>query len=922
MNALRNTFLLLLAAAGLASCGGGGGQSHSAFGGVGPDTITVVAQPSSITTNSFTSITVTVKKYDGSPENENTTVSAQLSPASMGSVTGAGTSNAGGSQATNLLSGGKASFVFNSTNQTGTATLTFSIAANTPGTGAPNATAKSIDIAVTGGNTQDPRLQMTASTRTLPLNPLIGLAERGLSYVNNSPGSPYVAEVNVTWRRSNGQLVTGTLQANTSIAPVNVATFSQLDLGSTPFKGLTNTPPDAEGNEFLTLLGSGPVDFTGGVGTIFVHSGDVAGTATLTVTAQDPDSKETISSQLTFTVVGSTAPGLPTTIVASSDGAAYISGSNGPQSTVLSATVYNGSNSFVVDPAGVDNVQFTIAGPANNDGRLVALNAAGQQNSGATVVATTHSGVATATFLTGTQQGPVQIKMTTDRADNNVDNGISDPVSATTTVVVSDGKLYSLRITSPDVGTAIATGVSPNVVESPAKSGNYEITVSAIGVDRQGNPALPGTVIAFGDVDSPQVTTGTSGPQGWFQISGSQGDPQEGGKLFTALDGHFLTAGGGAGPGDTLLVIGKALEGAPANNDDLESSDKITSVLTEGSLTVATPFNLNDNTQTGAGRIVNNGPVLPYIIGRATFSSIESPSFTDTSGAQSGVATTTMHYPASALGKAVAIWAQGTGTNANSSPGLTDMVTDVAVFVLPGQAAGAYLTASPDPIRGNTQVFETVCYYDGNNRPIPNYDISFGFNFTVNNVTVGSGSADGVSNSGKFQHLTGPNGCVTVSIVTASIPPTKSLTDFASITFSAGPINNNSSVVTSASATTVTVPIIVSAAQLQTTCTTGVPAVAPATGLNYSITLTLVDSAGAGMPGQAITAQCSTGLTVLGGIQVTDQTGHTTVTINDAASAGGTCTFQSTSFPNLVAKSVVTSTGGNTCSGGFSPPPN
>jgi len=582
MKVLRNTFLLLLAAAGLTSCGGGGGQSHSAFGGVGPDTISISAQPSSVTTNSFTSLTVTVQKYDGSPENDGKVVDATLSPTSMGSITGnpgdLTGGNVGGSKASNKLAGGKAVFVYNSTNQTGTATISFSVAAASPGTGQSNAVSKSINITVSGGNAQDPRLQLTASTRVLPLNPLIGLAERGPAYVNNYPGSPYIAEVTATWRRTNGQLVSGTLKANTSIAPTTVATFSELDDGSTAFQGIKNTPPDAEGNEFLTLLGSGPVNVTGGVGTIFVHSGDVPGTATLTVTAVDPDSGETISSQLTFTVVGSTSPGLPTSIVASSNGAAYISGSNGPQSTVVTAAVYSGNDSFVGDPANVDNVQFSIVGPANNDGRLSAINAAGQQNTGNTVVAASHGGVATATFITGTQQGPVQIKMTTDRADNNVDNGISDPVSATTTVVVSDGKLFSLTIVSPDTGTAIATGVSPNAVETPAKSGNYEITISAKGVDRQGNAVLPGTVIAFGDVDSPQVPTGTTGPQGWFQISGTHGDPQEGGKLFTATDGHFLTAGGGAGPGDTLLVIGKASEGAPALNDDLETSDKLTSV--------------------------------------------------------------------------------------------------------------------------------------------------------------------------------------------------------------------------------------------------------------------------------------------------------------------------------------------------------
>jgi len=373
MNALRNTFLLLLAAAGLASCGGGGGQSHSAFGAVGPDTITIVAQPSSISTNSFTSITVTVKKYDGSPENDSTTVSAQLSPSSIGSVTGAGTSNAGGSQATNLLSGGKASFVFNSSNQTGTATLTFSIAANTPGVGPPNATAKSIDIAVTGGNTQDPRLQLTAATTQLPESPFTIGQEQNSPFPGNFLGSPYISEVAVTWRHSNGQLVNGTLCVNASVAPVTIIQFSELIStggGGGGSGGCTLTAPST-GDQFHNLLGSGPVQVTGGVGTIFVHAGQTPGVGVLTVTAVDPDNGQTISSQLAFTIANGLS-GAPTQISASSQGGVYISGSNGPQSTVVAALVQNGGGGFVNGPTGVDNVQFQIAGPAGNDARSLA----------------------------------------------------------------------------------------------------------------------------------------------------------------------------------------------------------------------------------------------------------------------------------------------------------------------------------------------------------------------------------------------------------------------------------------------------------------------------------------------------------------------------------------------------------------------
>jgi len=271
-----------------------------------------------------------------------------------------------------------------------------------------------------------------------------------------------------------------------------------------------------------------------------------------------------------------------------------------------------------------------------------------------------------------------------------------------------------------------------------------------------------------------------------------------------------------------------------------------------------------------------------------------------------------LNYPATAIGKAAAIWAQGTGTNTNTSPGLTDVVTDIAVVVLPGTAQGAFITASPDPILGNTQQFETVCYYDGNNRPIPNYDLSFAFNFGG----VGSGSADGVSQSGKFQQLTGANGCVTVSIVTASVPPPGS-NSTPIVTFSAGPANSGS---TGAS---VTVPIIVNAAQLQVSCPAGVGA---GTATNYTVNLRLIDSAGAGISGSAITATCTAtppGTITSGTILVTDSNGHTqaVITVNPTGTTGR-CIFQAGAFQNLVGSIDFGASGGGTCNGGFSPPPN
>lgn len=72
------------------------------------------------------------------------------------------------------------------------------------------------------------------------------------------------------------------------------------------------------------------------------------------------------------------------------------------------------------------------------------------------------------------------------------------------------------------------------------------------------------------------------------------------------------------------------------------------------SLNVTQNFNFNDDT----GAPVDNGPVLPYIIGRATIANIGTNVVTN----DIGVATTTMNYPVNQLGRLAAIWARGAGS--------------------------------------------------------------------------------------------------------------------------------------------------------------------------------------------------------------------------------------------------------------------
>jgi hypothetical protein len=843
MKALSKLFVLVAALA-LASCGGGGGGSKGAFEPTPSDTITISPAATTIPANSFTTLTVTVKKNDGSFENDGTLVNASVSPLTIGSVSGSG---AAGTTASNTLSGGHTSFVFNSSSQGGNATISISVPAGTNGS-TTVAVATQV-ITVSGGNGQDPRLQITATATTLPASPFTLAQQQVAPFPGNFLGSPYVSEVTLTFRNTNGTLVNaGT--ANVSISPSSLAGLS-----------LSN------GDGLHTIVSSGTVNIVAGTATVYVHAGNLPGTATLTATTTIEG--QTVTSSLPIVIAGSGST-VASSVTLTSSGTAYVSNSGGPQSAVVTAIVKDANGALVADPNGFNNVQFSIVGPAGSDGRITGTDAAGNTVTGTTINVRTHSGVAAVSFLAGTQQGPVQIRATIDRGDNNVDNSIQDPVSATITVVVSDGRLFSITLTSPVVNAILVNRVSTDttlvnqgtVTIPPDPNATYALTVTAFATDRQGNPVLPGTIIRFGVIDAPQQN-------GVFSISGVQGDPQEGGTLFTALDGHFRTAGGGAGPGDTLIVFGKDVPG----NEDLESATKVSVVNSETTLHVVTPFNLNNTT----GVSVNYGAVLPYVVGRAQTGNITSPAVTN----QFGAATTTLNYPVSALGRTNAIWAQSDTTDPIT--GGTKVVTDAEIALFPG-VAPAKITISPNPIPGNITLEVDACIVDALQSPISGVRFTFAFQ----NLGIGSGKLDGISGSGLVPDVTDASGCVATTVTTNGIASTATGDTAPKLTFSVGDATASAPIVASGNLILLAKPSALG-------------------GRGGTVVLTLLTGNGSPVPGVQLVGTCTgdASIGIASGPGVTGADGSTTAVITanlDGVGGGksGSCTFTtSTGTPSV-----------------------
>ena len=661
---------------------------------------------------------------------------------------------------------------------------------------------------------QSGSITLTATRTTLPLNP---------GNVLPYPGSPYMAEVVFTYRNNAGVITALTQDATfTTSSPTTVCL----------------SPPDDPSTENINEMASCMVSFhdktNNGSYVFFATAYSTAGTATVTASATDPATNLTVSKTLTFTVQG--APPVPGSVTLSaSPSAIYVAGVAGQTTSIVTAQVRDGANQPVPDPGSVDNVKFEIVGDAGG-GILSA-----PSGSGATVMAKTIAGLAAVSFQSGTvvPPGPVQIRATVDRADNNVSNGISDPVSTTASIAVHDGKLFDLVLTSPSFEAISANhvfaGVDANGNPVGGLDGTYSFTVSASATDRQGYAVAPGTTVQFGVIDAPLSGFPTMGG-GTFDLQGSDGNPLEGGTTFTAPTGQFTTAGGGAGPGDTLLVFGDLVVG----NADLENVRLIQSILNASNLTVTSAFNRNDTT----GTSVNYGAVLPYVIGRANEVNVSGASTTNALG----VATTTLNYPVSRLGKQTIVWAQA--NVATSS--VVKTVADIKPVRLPG-VAPLRIAVSPSPLLGNTTTSVKVCVYDAFDSPLQGIFPQF----TFHDLGIGSGSIDNISGSGSMASATGSDGCTTGTVRTVGLSDGG---DGPGVTFSVG------------SAEPVDVPITVSTGLLLQAF--------PSTTSGGAVNLLLTDGNGNGVANAQIVGTCTGGAGITGLIAPTGANGGTVALIS------------------------------------------
>jgi len=891
-------FMLFALVVTLSSCGGGGGPSST--GGSTPtnppsDGFNIVITPlvSSLPANTLnypgflgspfiTQLQVSVKFPNGSIAPDGTTVNLTTSNASVAYISESEDLNSAFSTLNVPTTGGVANFFISSLNQ---GTTVFTAGASTGG----RSYTGSLTFQVTEG--PDPtfeQLTVVAPRNTLPVNDL------------NTPfflGTPFMMEADIQFRDVFGNFTNpiGSDQSasvQVSVNPVSIVYFTTLDDTETE-----------DINEFLLPLGQGIVEMNSGHGNLFLWSRETPGNATVSVIATEEGSGRELSTSFNLEVIdGASDPTLPSTVSVASDGSAlYVNGSGGSTSQSLSVNV-QGGNVPVVDPQ-VNNVQLSMITDGSNSGeRLSGINVNGTSVNGTTIKVATVNGIVNALVNSGNNTNTITVTATVDGADNNVDNGIQEPIFANASFIVSDGVLWGLEITNSVLDVLTVNGdttVDENgEITYNYQDGTYSFTLSASATDKQGNPALPQTV-QFGMINSPISGYPLEG-SGYFDISGSNGDPQEGGSSFTSSGASFLTDAGGVQISDTLLVFGEELQG----NEDLESAVTVASVNSQTNLTIVERFNRNDET----GSVNNDFGIFPYAIGRNVDGNITATAIID----ELGVATTEINYPVSQLGRIAGVYVKGQGAITNN---VAKSVTDVELLAFPGVEGfggnSSTLIASPSIIPGNTSVGITVCLADSARNPLPGRFVNFSF------VGTGQGSIDGISGAGTMPTATNSNGCAFGVAETTAIA---SGSEGAGFNFTSGGITCD----LEDSDNTNCIDVLASE--------NGVLNANPSSVIDrrglVTIILTLYDGSGNPIEGAPISGTCEQvdggSLSINSGPSITNASGKSTVGVSVSLDAPlepltGTCTFAAASGEPSV---DVHFTGGDSClRDDASPPP-
>lgn len=188
----------------------------------------------------------------------------------------------------------------------------------------------------------------------------------------------------------------------------------------------------AQGYRSVTL------ESNAGAATFHFHAGNVAGEAEIRCSVMDPRDGRSVSTNTRIKVGGTT--GLPASVI----GVAQAPGFLGSRDNTYNVRNNVGVQAFVMDDtnqfireAPAANVQVEIVAglsDATNGAKLISGSQAGNR-----IQVATTQGIANFSLSSGPDIGSIVLRFTVDRDDNNVENGIQNPISQLLAVPVVTG---------------------------------------------------------------------------------------------------------------------------------------------------------------------------------------------------------------------------------------------------------------------------------------------------------------------------------------------------------------------------------------------------------------------------------------------------------------------------------------------------
>ena len=237
------------------------------------------------------------------------------------------------------------------------------------------------------------------------------------------------------------------------------------------------------------------------------HASNQAGIATITCSVHDPRLNKDVAASVNITVGSAAGNPARTDYLVQKPGYLGVQGNLNklPTAVGIQVMLWDDSNQHVPDPVS-PNVQVRIK-PVGNAAEAGATLLAGGGSGTGVVQVRSNNGVALFSLASGATSGPIVLEVTTDRFDNDVTNGIQQPVVSLFQVyAVQDVASTPLAIASTDLGTATTASAYTYSLEATGGMPPYTwsvtglpagLTADSSGVISGNTTAAPGSYHPF-----------------------------------------------------------------------------------------------------------------------------------------------------------------------------------------------------------------------------------------------------------------------------------------------------------------------------------------------------------------------------------------------------------------------------------------